>query len=330
MLSTFGATGRRGPVLLVLFMVAAVIAACGGASASSAPAAAAAGVDSLGSRDGVQAGPAGPGSGGASSGAASGDGTSTGGNANYLSNTPNLLIIKTGEMVLQVTGIEDAVTKAIDQVTALGGYASGSDRAGDGESAQAQITFRIPADKWDQAVAALHGLATKVLTERSGTQDVTTQVVDLAARIKNLQATETALQGVMARAVEIKDILAIQQQLTEVRGQIEQAIAEKTHLEGQAAYSTLTVTFGLKPDPIVTTKTQFDPASQVDQAAASLVGVLQAVASAGIWFGIVWVPILIVLAILAFIVIRVLRRFAGSDAPAAPTTPAAPAAESGA
>jgi hypothetical protein len=237
-------------------------------------------------------------------------------------------------MLLQVTGIEDALTKATDQVKALGGYASGSNRSGDGESDQASITFRIPADKWDQAVAALHGLATKVLTERSGTQDVTTQVVDLAARIKNLQATETALQGVMARAVEIKDILAVQQQLTEVRGQIEQATAEKTHLEGQAAYSTLTVTFSLKPDPIVTTKTQFDPASQVDQAAASLVGILQAVASAGIWFGIVWVPILIVLAILAFIAIRVLRRFAGdNDAPAAPTTPAAPAApaaESGA
>ena len=47
---------------------------------------------------------------------------------------------------------------------------------------------------------------------------------------------------------------------------------------------------------------------EVDQASASLVDVLQAVATAGIWFGIVWLPVLFALAIVLGIVLLVLRR----------------------
>jgi hypothetical protein len=326
MLSTFGAAGRRCPALLVLLLVVAFVAACGGSAAGPAVGAPGlAGEDTSGEQ-----------SGGGQGAVPNNDGDGAGRDIAYLADNPNLLIIKTGEMVLQVIGIDAALATATQQITALGGYASGSQRSGDGESDQASVTFRIPASKWDEAIVGLRKLGTKVLAERTGTDDVTDQVVDLGARIKNLQATETALQSIMARATEIKDVLAVQAELTSVRGQIEQLTAQKQSLEQQAAMSTLTVTFSLKPDPILTSTEQFDPKSQVDQAAASLVGILQAVASAGIWFAIVWLPILIALGILAMLVLFVLRRLgrssgsSGSDAPAVPTAPPAPSAESGA
>ncbi|MEO8273045.1 MAG: DUF4349 domain-containing protein, partial [Chloroflexota bacterium] len=152
--------------------------------------------------------------------------------------------------------------------------------------------------------------------------DVTTQVVDLGARIKNLQATEQALQAIMDRAVEIKDVLAVQAELTSVRGQIEQMTAEKTTLEGQAAYSTLAVTFSLKPDPVLTSQSQFDPRTEVDQASASLVSVLQGLATAGIWFAIVWLPILLALAILLGVGLFIYRRVRRTNV-LPPATPAA-------
>ncbi|HUG30626.1 MAG TPA: DUF4349 domain-containing protein [Candidatus Limnocylindria bacterium] len=233
----------------------------------------------------------------------------------------DLLIIKTGSLVLQVAGIDAALTAASQQVTALGGYVSGSERNGDGESDQSSVTFRIPAASWEQALAGLRSLGTKVLFERAATEDVTAQVVDLGARVRNLEATELALQGIMDRAVDIDDVLSVQAELTSVRGQIEQLTAQKTHLEAQAAMSTLTVTFSLKPDPVLASTEQFDPASQVDQAAASLVGVLQAIATAGIWFAIVWLPILLGLAVFAAIGIFVLRRFRRPVSAALPMAP---------
>jgi len=223
-------------------------------------------------------------------------------------NEANLLIIKTGSIDLQVAAIDEALSAASVKIGALGGYASGSQRSGDGESAAAQVTYRIPASKWDEALVDLRAIGLKVLSEQSQTQDVTGQVVDLGARITNLQATEAALQGIMQKADKISDVLAVQQQLTDVRGQIEQATAERNHLQQQAAYSTLTVNYSLKEVAVQTTAKQFDPNNEVDKASASLVGVLQALATAGIWFGIVWLPILLALSIVSGIVIFVGRR----------------------
>ena len=50
---------------------------------------------------------------------------------------------------------------------------------------------------------------------------MTGQVVDLEARIRNLRASETALQGIAAKAIKISDVLEVQAQLTAVRGEIE-------------------------------------------------------------------------------------------------------------
>ena len=317
MLSGIRSSGRSGPRLPGILLIAIVVAACGGTAAGP-------GVNPVG-------GPVGqPQSGGENpnppaNGGEDGDGGSR--QSLYANGQADLLIIKTGSLVLQVTGIDAALTAASQQVTALGGYVSGSERNGDGESDQASVTFRIPAASWEQALAGLRSLGTKVLFERAATEDVTAQVVDLGARIRNLEATEAALQGIMDRAVDIEDVLAVQAELTSVRGQIEQATAQKTHLEAQAAMSTLTVTFSLKPDPVLTSTEQFDPQSQVDQAAASLVGVLQAIATAGIWFAIVWLPILLGLAVLVAIGAFVLRRFRRSDA--MPPVASAPSGEAG-
>jgi Domain of unknown function (DUF4349) len=315
MLSSTRVLGRRGPILIVVFSIAAILAACGAGSA---------GAPGASSGAGATAAPAGP---FPAAGPVSGAGDpTTGGNndALYLAGQQDLLIIKNGSLILQVTDIDAGLAAATGRIKALGGYASGSRRSGDGESDQATVTFRIPAANWDDALDALRGIATKVLGEETSTDDVTTQVVDLAARIKNLQATEQALQAIMDRAVEIKDVLAVQAELTTVRGQIEQMTAEKTNLQGQAAFSTLAVTFSLKPDPVLTSQNQFDPKNEVDQASASLVSLLQGLATAGIWFAIVWLPILLALAVIAGIGLFIFRRVrpVGTE-PGAPAAPPA-------
>lgn len=222
------------------------------------------------------------------------------------------LIIKTGTLTLQVAEINAAVADATKQLTALGGYASASDRTGTGEDAEATISFRLPAEQWDAGLSAVRGLADEVLAEQTRTEDVTSQVVDLRARIRNLQATEAALQAIMDRATLIEDVLAVQAELTTVRGKVEQLTAEQAHLEEQAAYSTLTATFVRKPTPVlVVQQNQFDPAREAERASARFVSILQRVAKAGIWFGIVWLPILAALAVgavVAFVVIRWVRR----------------------
>lgn len=316
------AGGGRGVVALAaLALIAIVLAAC--SSGSAAPILAP--VDGTTGEQG-QPQPVQPGSGNGSSQSGSGSGGTT--PVLFDPNTPNLQIIKTGTLTLQVDGLDAALANATQKIASLGGYTGGSQRQGDGDKASASVTYRIPAQRWDDALVALRGLATKVLGEQTQSEDVTTKIVDLGARITNLQATEQALQGIMLKATKISDILAVQAQLTETRGQIEQATAERKHLAEQATFSTLTVTYALKEQAVVATTRKFDPATEVDRASANLVDVFQSLATAGIWFGIVWLPILIGLGLISVVIAVVMRRFLRSRPGAGPgswpSTPSAP------
>jgi len=209
---------------------------------------------------------------------------------------PDLFVIRTGTIDLQVLDVVRAVGDAGREVDAVGGYVSASEQGGDGSGLTAAVTYRIPVAAWDGVVTGLRALATKVVSAETHTEDVTAQVVDLNARIANLQVTEGALQGIMAKATNTADVLGVQAELTKVRGQIEEATAQRQRLKDQAAFSTLTATFRLKPIPaVITTGSQFDPLGEIDRATARLVHVVQRALTAGIWFAIVWLPILIVL-----------------------------------
>ena len=202
--------------------------------------------------------------------------------------------------------------------TELGGYVGGS-QAGTLDE-RATITLRIPAASFEEALARLHETEGEVLAEATREQDVTTQVVDLQARIDNLEASEASYRELVARAERVEDILAVQSRLDEVRGEIEQLTAQLEALEGQAALSTLTVTLVPVATPVQTTAETWDPRAQLDQALAALVGIGQGLLNALIWFGIVWLPILLVLAFFVLVawrgVLEVRRRSPGSPPPA--------------
>jgi hypothetical protein len=317
MLSHASRLRARGAVVLSLFVLAVNVAACGGSAPAASFAPAANPPDAAGNAQGNGGGDN-TGNGG------NGSDSSGSGGGNVAQAAPlDLLIIKTGTIAVQVEDLDAAIATATQQVKARGGYTSGSERAGDGDNARASMTFRIPASSWEDVLAGFRTLGVKVLDERSSTEEVTGQVVDLAARIKNLQATEAAVQGIMTRATEIDDILQVQSELTQIRGQIEQLAAQKSHLEEQAAFSTITVTFSLKPVPLVVERPGFDPATEVDAAMGSLTGMLEQVTKAGIWFVIVWVPVLLVVGLIAgggaWVYGRSRRDATGGGGPVAPT-----------
>ncbi len=231
------------------------------------------------------------------------------------------LIVKTGTLVLDVKNLDAALAKAQAAVAAAGGYVSGSDRSGQGDQQTATVTYRIPAASWDAALGGVRAVAANVEKEQTSAVEVTGQVLDLGARITNLRATESALQAIMARATKIADVLAVQQQLTDVQGQIEQLTTQQQHLQQQAALGTLTATF-LVPVVAVTAATSgWDPGRQVDDATAQLIGLGQGLATAGIWLAIVGLPIVLVLLLIAVPLAWVARRArarAGRRPPEAP------------
>ena len=86
--------------------------------------------------------------------------------------------------------------------------------------------------------------------------------------------------------------------------------AQQNALADQTSYATLTVSYQLPAVAAIEVQAEgWDAGRVLDEATATLVGVLQALAGAGIWLLVVWVPILVMFAVAAGIVAWLLRRF---------------------
>ena len=240
-------------------------------------------------------------------------------------------IVRTGTMDLEVSDVPAAVKAARTAILGMGGYVGASNAGTDGDTPFAEISYRIPSDRWEDALAALRvlgGLTTKIVSEQTQAVEVTSQVVDLEARIRNLQASETAFQGIAAKATKISDVLEIQSQLTTVRGEIEQLQAQLKDLNDRASYATVTVHYAVPIVAVQAATKDWEPGAAVDKASASLISTLQALTDAGIWFAIVWLPMLLVLAMFVGVGVVIARRLGlGRRDSMPPTLPPAPPAE---
>lgn len=232
-----------------------------------------------------------------------------------------------------------SVAKAIDTLaTGLGGYVSSSNfyRYGSGsdESLQGTISLRVPSDRLETALAALAKMAVRVDNSTLNRDDVTDQYTDVDAQIRNLEATEKELLAMLQEVRErpnatTEDIMSVYRTLTDVRGQIDTLQGRKNMMDNLIALSTIDLT--LTPDsasiPIV--EAGWRPGEVARDAQRTLVSALQGLGSILIWFGIVVLPILVLLLIPLVILFFVLRwLFRKSSKPKAPLAAAQPPAPS--
>lgn len=178
------------------------------------------------------------------------------------------VVIRNGSVELRVEKIDSALEKLRQAASATGAEiqdlvisagsgdvkplpyaAQGGMPSGDVYPASASITLRVPADKLDQLRARVAKLGV-VLSENVSATDVTTEYVDLEARLKNMQAEEVRLRKLLDRAGKVTDLLQVERELARVRGEIEAMTAQLRMMSRQAAKATLTVTM-TEPGPVV-------------------------------------------------------------------------------
>ncbi len=227
---------------------------------------------------------------------------------------PEDRIVKTGSINIQVGSIDESVARATDQIHALGGWLAGSDRTTSTASGLASVTYRVPVARFEDALAAMRKLGTKVLGEHSDSASVGSQIVDLQARIDNLKASEKAVQAIMDKATAIADVLTVQQRLADVQGQIEELTAQVQGLSDQSAYSTLTVILEVpaaepSPSPSATASAAvaWSANEQFNQAAGTLSEVGRGAATVAIWCLVVVLPLSLAL-VLLIVMIGLLAR----------------------
>jgi hypothetical protein len=161
------------------------------------------------------------------------------------------MVIRTAQLTVEVGNIESALAQARAIASRGGGFVSASNthvEKGDNNQDRmvADLTLQVRSESADTAVSDLRALG-KVTTETSGSQDVTEEFVDLDSNLRNLQASEAAILRLMDKATQISDVVALQRELTNVRGQIERIQGRKNYLQRRSDMATITVSLRLPP-----------------------------------------------------------------------------------
>src|SRR5262249_6311422 len=102
--------------------------------------------------------------------------------------------------------------------------------------------LRVPAAQLDAALDDFKALG-RVERESQGGEEVTQRYVDLEARLTNARHTEQRMTEMLHdRTGRLSDVLAVEMEISRVRGQIEQMEAERKALKNQVDYATLSIT----------------------------------------------------------------------------------------
>lgn len=229
------------------------------------------------------------------------------------------MVVYTGSLSLEVQDAKDTVNKIEALLQANKGYISSRSLVAYKEDKlRGTITIRVPAVALDSILAQIKALGIKVLREDSKSDDVTQEYVDLDARRKNLEAYELELtkllDTVRERTGKAEDILAVYNQLTEVRGQIEQIKGRQNYLENTSTLATYTIDL-VPHEEVVVVQEGWDPGNTARQALRSLVSSLQNIADLGIVLALYVLPVLLLFVLPIVITILIIRSIVRRRAP---------------
>lgn len=152
-------------------------------------------------------------------------------------------VIQKATIEIQTPDVRAAFAKAGFLISAASGeFIENTSLTGDGTTAQANLTLRVTASRLGEVLNQLRDLG-KVQSENTTGEDVTSQVVDLEARLRNEQRIEKELLELLDKRPDapLKEILELRQSLSQVRQTIEQYIAQRDRLSRLVSLASILV-----------------------------------------------------------------------------------------
>ena len=226
------------------------------------------------------------------------------------------MMIYNADLEIAVIDPDEVMQAIISLAEAEGGFVVSSNSyktySNDRTLPRANVTVRVPAEKLEAIMEDIKALTPDpeedVISENVSGSDVTSEYTDLESRLRNLEAAEEALVALMEDARDPEDVLAIFDELTYYRGEIEIVKGRMKYLEESADLSALSVNIvakeSLQPIEIV----GWQPKGTAKRAVEALIEAVQFLGDAAIWFGIYCLPFLIPLGIGAYFLIRLIRK----------------------
>lgn len=181
------------------------------------------------------------------------------------------------------------------------------------EVPRANITIRVPAERLNEALQQIKQESDQIpLRESVNSQDVTDDYTDLQSRLRNLEEAEAQLREIMDSASRTEDVLAVYNELVQVREQIEVLKGQIQYYEQSAALSAISTELIANEAVQPLTVGNWQVGGVAKQAIQALINAFKFIVNAAIWILIFVLPVLLILFVVfvlpVYLVIRFWRR----------------------
>ena len=162
-------------------------------------------------------------------------------------------IVRTASLTMRVRDVLETSAKASTLAEGLGGFVAGEKTQASPDEpskSEAVVVLRVPADRLPALLTQLHGLGTLVSEDQSA-DDVTGQVIDVAARISAQRASVARIRALLAKATTLGQVVQVEGELTTRQAALESLEGQAAALADQTTLATATVTI-VGPKAVVT------------------------------------------------------------------------------
>lgn len=225
--------------------------------------------------------------------------------ADRLSPNDGRKIIYNASLEMETEEFDATRDKLLEAASNAGAWVQSSDEGGSAENGNRWVryTFRVPSDSYADFLNGASA-AGSVTYKSETTEDVTADYVDLEARLESLRTQEARLLELAGQAGDLADLLAIEEQLAQVRYEIESYTGQQRVYDSLLAYSTVDVS--LDEVRILTPVSNNFGSRAVTAFKESWHNFANGVQDVAIGF-IYLLPVLLVLAVIVLVVFAILR-----------------------
>lgn len=152
-------------------------------------------------------------------------------------------IIKRGYISFETSDFQNTKTFINEKLKQYKGRVSSENIHNYGNKETHSLTLRIPSTSFYAFVNEIESEAKNLQSKNISTEDVTSEFVDVKARLKNKKALEERYLELLKQGKNITDILEIEKQITQLRAEIESVEGRLKYLNDQVDYSTLEISY---------------------------------------------------------------------------------------
>jgi hypothetical protein len=165
-----------------------------------------------------------------------------------LANIPRMLVHEGRITLLTKEGkVEETATRIEDMIIRDGGYIASKNAYRNGygqrQSLEMDIQLRVPSDKFHDTIKSLKSLVGPDMVRdlNINSRDVTESYIDASSRAETLSASRKAMQVLLEKANNVKEVMQVQQELNRLTQECESQKSRANSLKNHANLSTLNV-----------------------------------------------------------------------------------------